>query len=194
MAMKLLFDPEGKILGAQIVGDKGVDKRMDVIATAMLAGLDVFALETLELSYAPPFGSARDPVNYAGMIASDMLRGDTVPAYADQIPTDALVLDVREPSELAEGMIPGSTMIPLGQLRRGLTELPKDRRIVVCCRVGLRGYLAERILRQNGFDVANLSGGLHSWKLFQGVAGQGNNGEPAGEPAKAPGDLLRASR
>jgi len=188
MAMKLLFDPEGKVLGAQIVGDKGVDKRMDVIATAMLAGFDVFALETLELSYAPPFGSARDPVNYAGMIASDMLRGDTIPVYADEIPADALLLDVREPSEVAEGVIPGSTMIPLGQLRKRLGELPTDRRIVVCCRVGLRGYLAERILRQNGFDAANVSGGLHSWKLFHEVPHRSDNGEPA----KAPGELCCA--
>lgn len=167
MAMKLLFDSQGKILGAQIVGEKGVDKRMDVVATAMLAGLDVFGLESLELSYAPPFGSARDPVNYAGMIAADVLRGDTVPVHVDEIPSDAFVLDVRDPSELAEGEIPGATMIPLGQLRNRLRELPTDRRIVVCCRVGVRGYLAERMLRQNGFDAANLSGGLYTWKLFQ---------------------------
>ena len=98
---------------------------------------------------------------------TDVVRGDTVPVYADELPPDAFILDVREPGELAEGAIPGSTMIPLGQLRRRLAELPKDRKIVAQCRVGLRGYLAERILRQNGFDAATLSGGLLTWKLFQ---------------------------
>jgi NADPH-dependent 2,4-dienoyl-CoA reductase/sulfur reductase-like enzyme/rhodanese-related sulfurtransferase len=166
MILKLLFDPEGKILGAQIVGDKGVDKRIDVIATAMLGGLDVFGLEALELGYAPPYGAARDPVNVAGMVAADTVRGDTTPVYVEQIPEGAFLLDVRQPEESAEGTVPGAVMIPLGQLRDRLSELPRDRQIVTCCRVGLRGYLAERILKQHGFQAANLSGGLHTWKLY----------------------------
>ncbi|RPI28781.1 MAG: CoA-disulfide reductase [Acidobacteria bacterium] len=169
MAMKLLFGPEGKILGIQAVGEKGVDKRVDVVATAMLAGMTVFQLEDLELSYAPPYGAARDPVNVAGMLAANVLRGDTSPVYPDSLPDGAFVLDVREPSEVAEGTIPGSQMIPLGQLRARLNELPRDKKIVTSCRVGLRGYLAERILRQNGFNAANLSGGLNTWKLYHGT-------------------------
>ncbi len=166
MSMKLLFDRDGKILGIQIVGEKGVDKRVDVIATAMLAGMDVFQLEELELAYAPPYSAARDPVNVAGMLAANVLRGDTCLVYPDAIPESAFILDVREPSEVSEGVIPGAEMIPLGHLRARLSELPKDRLIVTTCRVGLRGYLAERILRQNGFNAANLSGGLNTWKLY----------------------------
>jgi NADPH-dependent 2,4-dienoyl-CoA reductase/sulfur reductase-like enzyme/rhodanese-related sulfurtransferase len=168
MVLKLLFSPEGRILGGQIVGDKGVDKRIDVIATAMLAGLDIFGLEDLELAYAPPYGSARDPVNLAGMIAGNVLRGKTVPVHVDQLADEAFLLDVREPAELSEGVLPGSTMIPLGQLRDRLGEVPRDRPVVAYCRVGLRGYLAERLLRQEGFEVRNLSGGLHTWKLYHG--------------------------
>jgi NADPH-dependent 2,4-dienoyl-CoA reductase/sulfur reductase-like enzyme/rhodanese-related sulfurtransferase len=168
MALKLLFGPDGAILGAQIVGDKGVDKRIDVIATAILAGMDVFGLEELELAYAPPYGSARDPVNLAGMIAANVLRGETSPVHADELPGGAFILDVREPGELSEGALPGSSLIPLGQLRDRLGELPRDRKIVAYCRVGLRGYLAERLLRQEGFRVCNLSGGLQTWKLYNG--------------------------
>ena len=128
----------------------------------------MFDLEELELSYAPPYGASRDPVNVAGMLAANVLRGDTCPVYPDQIPEGALLLDVREPSELEEGAFPGAQMIPLGQLRARVSELPRDRKIVVCCRVGLRGYLAERMLRQHGFDACNLGGGLKTWKLYQG--------------------------
>jgi NADPH-dependent 2,4-dienoyl-CoA reductase/sulfur reductase-like enzyme/rhodanese-related sulfurtransferase len=166
MVLKLMFDPEGKILGVQIVGEKGVDKRVDVVATAMLAGMDVFDLEELELSYAPPYGAARDPVNVAGMLAANLLRGDTCPVYPDQMPENPFMLDVREPWEVDEGTFPGAQMIPLGQLRARLDELPRDRQIVACCRVGLRGYLAERLLRQYGFNANNLSGGLKTWKLY----------------------------
>ncbi|MFB3904867.1 MAG: FAD-dependent oxidoreductase [Acidobacteriota bacterium] len=168
MSIKLLFNPKGKILGVQIVGEKGVDKRVDVIATAMLAGMEVFDLEELELSYAPPYGAARDPANIAGMLAANVLRSDTCPVYPDELPEGAFLLDVREPSELQEGAFPGAQMIPLGQLRARLQELPRDRPIVACCRVGLRGYLAERLLRQHGFNACNLSGGLKTWQLYHG--------------------------
>ncbi|HOX07654.1 MAG TPA: FAD-dependent oxidoreductase [Planctomycetota bacterium] len=166
MHLKLLFSPEGKVLGVQAVGREGVDKRVDVIATAMRGGLTVYDLEELELAYAPPYGSAKDPVNFAGMVAANVLRGDSRVSHAGAIPQGAFLLDVREPAEHAAGHLPGSTLIPLGQLRGRLRELPRDRHIVVYCKVGLRGYLAERILRQQGFDCSNLSGGMTTWKLF----------------------------
>ena len=165
--MKLLFAPEGRILGVQAVGRDGVDKRIDVIATAMQAGLSVTDLARLELAYAPPYGSAKDPVNFAGYVAANVLSGESRPAYADSLPEGACMLDVREPAECEKGIIPGATTIPLGQLRKRLEELPRDRLIVAYCAVGLRGYLAERILRQNGFDVRNLSGGITTWRFFQ---------------------------
>jgi len=162
--IKLLFAPDGKILGAQVVGNKGVDKRLDVIAGAMRSGIAAPQLAELELSYAPPFSSAKDPVNFVGMIASNVLSGDTHLAHSDALPADALILDVREPAETELGVIPGSTLIPLGQLRGRLGELDATREIVAVCQVGLRGYLAERILRQKGYRVSNLSGGYLTWK------------------------------
>lgn len=164
--MKLLFDSTGRILGAQIVGRTGVDKRIDVIAAAMEAGQSVYELAKLELAYAPPFNSAKDPVNFAGMIASNVLNGDSRPVQADQIPASALVLDVRTELEFELGAIPGAKNIPLEELRSRLGELPTNQPIVATCRVGLRGYLAERILRQNGFDAYNLSGGYSTWLAF----------------------------
>ncbi len=167
MCLKLLFTAEGRMLGAQIVGGEGVDKRIDVLATAMQAGLGVTGLERLELAYAPPYGSAKDPVNFAGYVAGNVLSGETVQIHADALPADACLLDVRDSGECASGTIPGALTIPLGQLRGRLGELPRDRMIVAYCAVGLRGYLAERILRQNGFDARTLSGGLATWRLFQ---------------------------
>ena len=165
--LKLLFGKDdGRILGAQIVGGKGVDKRLDVIATAMQAGLAAPQLAELELSYAPPFSSAKDPVNFAGMIAGSVLAGDTRLVHSDAIPAGAVLLDVREPAEVERGMIPGSINIPLGQLRQRLGELDKAKPVVATCQVGLRGYLAERILRQNGFEASNLSGGYLTWTYF----------------------------
>lgn len=164
MDMKIMFDCGGKILGAQIVGEKGVDKRIDTIAQAMRNGTDVCGLGELELAYAPPFSSAKDPVNFAGFVASNILSGLSTPAYAESIPEGALVLDVREAREREGGYIPGSVNIPLGQLRARLGELDKNRAIVASCQVGLRGYLAERILKQHGFNASNLSGGYLTWK------------------------------
>ena len=164
MDMKLLFGADGTIYGAQIIGQKGVDKRIDSISQAMFNGLKADMLGALELSYAPPFSSAKDPVNYLGFVASNVLSGKSTPAYADEMPADAIVLDVREPSEVSGGKIPNSINIPLGQLRTRLSELDKSRLIVASCQVGLRGYLAERILKQNGFNAANLSGGYLTWK------------------------------
>lgn len=162
--MKLLFGTDGKILGAQVVGSRGADKRLDVIGSAMQSGRTAPELAGLELAYAPPFNSARDPVNFLGMIAGNVLDGTTELAYADALPEGSLLIDVREEAEHQAGTIPGAVNIPLGQLRGRLRELDKSRELVVHCQVGLRGYLAERILKQNGFRVRNLSGGYLTWK------------------------------
>jgi NADPH-dependent 2,4-dienoyl-CoA reductase/sulfur reductase-like enzyme/peroxiredoxin family protein/rhodanese-related sulfurtransferase/TusA-related sulfurtransferase len=164
--IKLLFEQSGRILGAQIVGTDGVDKRIDVLATAMRSNLKVQDLEELELAYAPPYGSAKDPVNFAGFVANNIIKGDSRIVTPDKIPQDAFMLDVRQPEEFMCGAIPGAVNIPLGELRDNFDKLPKDRLIVTNCKVGLRGYLAERLLRDNGFDVKNLSGGFLIWTLF----------------------------
>ena len=166
MTLKLLFGDEGMILGAQIVGGKGVDKRIDAIAIAMKKGMTAQELGELELAYAPPYSSAKDPVNFAGFVAENILSGLSDVVYPDTIPSDALILDVREPAENAAGAIPGAINIRLGDLRNSLEKLDRNKEIVCCCQVGLRGYLAERILKQNGFKAANLSGGYMTWKLF----------------------------
>ena len=165
--IKLLFEQSGRILGAQAVGTEGVDKRIDVLATAMRGNMKVQDLEELELAYAPPYSSAKDPVNFAGFVANNIIKGDSRVVSPDVIPQDAFILDVRENDEFVVGAIPGAVNIPLGELRDNFDKLPKDRLIVTQCRVGIRGYLAERLLRDNGFDVKNLSGGYLGWKLFQ---------------------------
>ena len=172
LALKLIFGEDGTICGAQIVGAKGVDKRIDTIAQAMRNGLKAPQLGELELAYAPPYSSAKDPVNFAGFVAEDILTGKSDVVYADAIPADAQVLDVREPDEHELGAIPGAVNIPLGQLRDRLAELDRSRLIVTCCQVGLRGYLAERILKQHGFRAANLSGGWLTWKMFHREPGK----------------------
>lgn len=166
LSMKLMFGDDGTIYGAQITGTKGVDKRINSIAQAMKNGLKAPDLGTLELAYAPPFNSAKDPVNFAGFIAENVLSGLSDVVHSDSIPEDVRILDVREPEEFALGAIPGAVNIPLGQLRSRLGELDKTKFTVCYCQVGLRGYLAERILKQNGFRAANLSGGWTTWKMF----------------------------
>lgn len=166
MHLKLLFSMQGGILGAQLVGRDGVDKRIDVLATAMQAGQTVHDLQDLELAYAPPYSSAKDPVNFAGYVAVNLLSGKTDVVHADAIPEHALLLDVRKVSEFKAGGLPGAQLIPLGAIRERLCELPHDREIVVYCAVGIRGYLAERILKQHGFRARNLSGGYTTWQLF----------------------------
>lgn len=171
MSLKLLFDPAtGKLLGAQGVGGAGVDKRIDVLAVAVQAGMTVFDLEEMELCYAPQFGSAKDPVNMAGFVAGGLLRGDhpqtdweEVAAMVDK----PLLLDVRTPLEFANGHIPDAINIPVDDLRNRLAELPKNRPIVAYCQVGQRGYLATRILMQAGYDVTNLGGGYKTYLLHQ---------------------------
>ncbi len=174
ISMKLLFSPEnGKILGAQAVGKSGVDKRIDVLATAIRAKMTVHDLEELELSYAPPFSSAKDPVNMAGFIAANVLKKDFRQLFVDEIPglnpAKDFLVDVRTLKEFNAGTIPGAAHIPLHELRGRLGEFPKDKRIVVFCQVGLRGYVANRILTQRGFaDTVNLSGGYQSWEQVYG--------------------------
>ena len=164
--IKVLFEKSGKMLGVQVVGNDGVDKRIDIFATAIRNGLTFDDLEELELAYAPPYGSAKDPVNFAGFVGNNILRGDSQIVTPDGVSKDAFLLDVSEPDEVLCGTISGSLNIPLGQLRDSLDRLPKDKEIVVFCKVGSRGYLAELILRTNGFKIKNLSGGYETWKLF----------------------------
>lgn len=163
MTIKLIFSPEnGKILGAEIVGRDGVDKRIDVLSTAMRSGLTVYDLEELELAYAPPFSSAKDPVNMAGYTASNILKGDMKVMHWDEVKKlgdEYFILDVRTPVEYEGGHIEGAVNIPVDSLRERLNELPRDKKIFEYCKIGLRGYVAYRILAQNGFEVYNLSGG-----------------------------------
>jgi NADPH-dependent 2,4-dienoyl-CoA reductase/sulfur reductase-like enzyme/rhodanese-related sulfurtransferase len=170
LTIKLLFDQKGRILGAQVVGEKGVDKRIDVLATALRLGATVYDLQELELAYAPQFGSAKDPVNIAGYVAGNILAGDVTTVQATQVPdleNIATFLDVREPEEHARGSIPGSLNIPLAQLRERLSEIPRGKPVVVYCQVGRRAYIACRALRQLGLDVANLAGGWRSYAALK---------------------------
>jgi NADPH-dependent 2,4-dienoyl-CoA reductase/sulfur reductase-like enzyme/rhodanese-related sulfurtransferase len=162
LAMKIIFrKSDGRLLGAQAVGQDGVDKRIDAIAMAIQLGGTVYDLEETELCYAPQFGSAKSPVNFAGMVAADVLRGDLPLSHWNSI-QDEFLLDVRNPEELAVESVPGAVNIPLPQLRQRLGELPRDREIHVICRSGQRAYYATRILLQNGFNARNLSGGMLS--------------------------------
>jgi rhodanese-related sulfurtransferase len=168
MTLKLLFDPRGgKLLGAQAVGGAGVDKRIDVLAVAIQAGMTVYDLEEMELAYAPQFGSAKDPVNMAGFVAAGLLRGDHPQVDADAVAdNDDFLLDVRTPAEFTAGHIPGAVNVQVDELRGRLGELPRDRAIAAYCQVGQRGYLATRVLLQAGFRAANVGGGYATYKLF----------------------------
>lgn len=169
MMIKIIAEEgTGRLLGAQIVGEDGVDKRTDVLATAIAGRMSVFDLESLDLAYAPPFGSANDPINTAGFIADHIVRGDVATiSPEDWKPNDEFVLDVREDKEVAEtGLLGNAAHIPLGELRNRLGELSRDRRIVVYCQKGQRGYLAACALKGSGFeDVANLRGGFAQARL-----------------------------
>ncbi|HDX9008460.1 FAD-dependent oxidoreductase [Aeromonas dhakensis] len=169
VSLKLLFAPDGKIYGAQAIGKDGVDKRIDVLAVAQRAGLTVFDLQDLELTYAPPFGSAKDVINMAGFVASNHLKGDTLLCHAAEAEArhpHQLVLDVRNSPELDKlGRIPGALHIPLDELRSRLHELPRDKELLISCQVGLRGHVACRLLSQHGFKVKNLSGGFKTWQM-----------------------------
>lgn len=175
MHMKLLFAPDtGRILGGQVAGFDGVDKRLDVLATALRAELTVWDLEELELAYAPPFGSAKDPVNMAGFVASNVLLGDLVLWYAQDYPhaTDgARIIDVRTPEEFSVWHIPGAENVPLGTIRDASEPWNRDEPLRLYCSVGFRSYLAYRALVQRGFTaVATLSGGSETFRAWHELA------------------------
>jgi rhodanese-related sulfurtransferase len=149
-----------------------VDKRIDVLAVALRAGMTVYDLENLELCYAPPYGAAKDPVNVLGFVASNMLKGDVRHSYCEEIinfKPDQVILDVRSAIETQAGMIPGAVNIPIDALRGQLESLSRNKEYIVYCQVGLRGYLACRILTQNGFKCRNLSGGYQTYKASRGI-------------------------
>jgi len=176
ISLKLLFDPDsGQVFGAQAVGADGIDKRIDVIAVAIRAGLTVRDLAEQELSYAPPYGSAKDPVNYAGFVATNVLGGDARLCHVEDVVSpgrNQLLLDVRTPEEVEAGTIPGAVSIPLDELRDRLDELPQDKELLAFCQVGLRGYLACRILSQHGFACRNLTGGYKTYQATVGMLPQ----------------------
>ncbi|WP_215810389.1 FAD-dependent oxidoreductase [Vibrio alginolyticus] len=170
VSFKMLFDPvTGKILGAQAVGKDGVDKRIDVMAVAQRAGMTVEQLQHLELTYAPPYGSAKDVINQAAFVANNIIKGDAIAIHYDEMDSlteDQLLLDVRNPGELESvGYLEGAVNIPVDQLRRRMHELPKDKEIVIYCQVGLRGNVAYRQLVNNGYKARNLIGGYRTLKF-----------------------------
>lgn len=172
VSFKMLFDPAtGKILGAQAVGKDGVDKRIDVMAVAQRAGMTVEQLQHLELTYAPPYGSAKDVINQAAFVANNIIKGDATAIHFDEIDNlseNQVLLDVRNPGELESvGFIEGAINIPVDQLRQRMNELPKDKEIVIYCQVGLRGNVAYRQLVNSGFKARNLLGGYRTYKFAQ---------------------------
>lgn len=176
ISLKVIFDPNTEaILGAQAVGEDGVDKRIDVIATAIKAGMRVTDLQELELSYAPPFGSAKDIVNMAGYVAQNIMMKLTDLVQWHEIAKlqeeGALILDIRDEDEVKEGKIEGSLHMNLDSLRCSMIQLPRDRHIVVHCESGVRSYNAEQILKASGFNVSNLDGGYQLYKVATGRVG-----------------------
>jgi CoA-disulfide reductase len=170
LTLKLIFNDEGKILGAQAIGYDGVDKRIDVIATTMRLGGSVSDLTELELCYAPPFSSAKDPVNMAGFVAENVLSGKmdviTPEEFLNYDKEDTILLDVRSEIEFSNGHIEGALNIPVDNLRERLDELDKNKEIIEYCQVGLRGYVAARILSEHGYKVKNITGGYKSASIL----------------------------
>ncbi|HEX5133289.1 MAG TPA: FAD-dependent oxidoreductase [Candidatus Krumholzibacteria bacterium] len=175
IALKVIFrKSNGRLLGAQALGKDGAEKRIDAIAMAIQMGATVYDLEEAELCYAPQFGSAKDPVNFAGMVPANVLRGDMPLCHWEDV-DGGFLLDVREPSELEVDAVPGVLNIPLPDLRARLDELPRDREILVVCRSAQRAYVATRILLQNGFRARNISGGMMAHAIRATVsAGESN--------------------
>lgn len=174
ISLKLIFSPkDGKILGAQAVGIDGVEKRIDVLATAIKGSLTVFDLPDLELCYAPPYSSAKDPVNMVGYYATNLLEGLVDIVQWNEIDelkaNNEFILDVREPFEISLGTIEGSVNIPLGEIRKRINELPKNKTIYVYCQVGQRGYVACRLLSQLGYKCVNIDGGYKTYALTRGI-------------------------
>jgi NADPH-dependent 2,4-dienoyl-CoA reductase/sulfur reductase-like enzyme/rhodanese-related sulfurtransferase len=169
IAMKVIFrKSDGRLLGAQAVGEDGVDKRIGDLALAIQLGATVYDLEEAELCYSPPFGSAKDPINFAGMVAAAVLRDDMPLSHWDTT-GDGFLLDVRQKPELAVEHVPDAVNIPLGELRARLDELPRDREIHVICRSGQRAYYATRMLVQHGFDARVISGGMLSHAIVSAL-------------------------
>jgi NADPH-dependent 2,4-dienoyl-CoA reductase/sulfur reductase-like enzyme/rhodanese-related sulfurtransferase len=202
MMLKLLFDPvTGKLLGAQAVGREGVDKRIDVLAVAIQAGMTVFDLEEVELAYSPQYGSAKDAINMAGFVAGGLLRGDHPQVSAEQLSGAGLdggtgrppvVLDVRTSEEFAAGHLPDAVNIPVDELRSRLAELPHDRPLVAYCQVGQRGYLAVRLLREAGYQAMNLSGGFKTYQLSaRKKLSEASTGRPVGQALTLPATINR---
>jgi NADPH-dependent 2,4-dienoyl-CoA reductase/sulfur reductase-like enzyme/rhodanese-related sulfurtransferase len=175
ISLKLLFEKKsGRIVSAQAVGEAGVEKRIDVISMAIQNDATVFDLEEAELCYAPQFGSSKDPVNIAGMIAANVVRQDVTSVHWEAVPDDsALMLDVRDPAEYRRGHIEGAANLPLDQIRDRIDELPRDREIWTYCFVGQRSYYAARALAQFGFQVKNISGGYKTYLLHQAAGSLG---------------------
>ena len=174
ISMKLLFDPaDGLILGAQAVGADGVDKRIDVIAVSIRAGLSVYDLEEQELCYAPPYGSAKDVVNLAGFVASNYLRGEIDICQVEDalnLKPNQVLLDVRNPGEIIKlGAIDKAINIPLDELRHRMNELDSDKEILVTCMVGLRAHVATRMLINSGFKAKNMTGGFKTYQMVKTV-------------------------
>ena len=190
LSIKILFSPtDGRLFGAQVVGFDGADKRIEMFAQVIQRNGTVYDLTQLEHAYAPPYSSAKDPVNMAGYVAENILSGKSRIIHwreIDSLPADTVRIDVRTREEFRMGTIPGFRNIPVDELREHLGELPSDKPIVVTCAVGLRGYLAYRILVQNGFkDVRNLSGGYTTWRTATDECSSGNSGSGCCRPAGA---------
>ncbi|MFH1877523.1 MAG: FAD-dependent oxidoreductase [Candidatus Omnitrophota bacterium] len=168
MCVKLLFSPDsGRILGTQIIGHEGTDKRVDILSVAIKHGLTVYDLSEMELCYAPPYGSAKDAVNLAGMAAVNHLEGFSPLTHWEELGGEEFLLDVRTKEELEKGRVKNSVNIPLNELRGRLRDLPADKEIAVFCQVGIRGHLAARVLLQNGYRVKNISGGYLTYLNYQ---------------------------
>ncbi|HEX2955895.1 MAG TPA: DsrE/DsrF/DrsH-like family protein [Chitinispirillaceae bacterium] len=186
MSIKILFAPDtGKLLGAQVIGKLGVDKRIDIFATAIRHGLTVDDLTDLELSYAPPYGSARDAVNIAGLAAQNIRRGIMPVWFADESDLEknsSQLLDVRTTGEFEMGSIENAINIPIDELRARMWELDKNKEVLAFCQVGLRGYVATRMLMQNGFKVRNLSGGYKTYTTFKKTAVEAEYLQPVSQP------------
>jgi len=170
--LKLIFNNEGKILGAQALGYEGVEKRIDVIAAVLRLGGTIYDLTEMELSYAPPFGSAKDPVNFAGYVAENVLSGESDVVHPRELKNikgneNIVVLDVRTKAERDAGAVEGSIHINVNNLRENLDKLDKNKEYWIHCAVGIRAYIAERILKQNGFKARNITGGYKSIKAME---------------------------
>lgn len=196
MSVKTIFDPvTGTVLGAQIVGHEGVEKRVDVIATAIRAGMTVEDLAELDLTYAPPYSSAKDPVNYAGFVATNVMNGLVRQFFWDQVEEiradpGTFLLDVRTGAEFARGAIEGSVNIPVDELRDRLDEVPRDRHIRLICQSALRSYIAARMLEQRGYECSHLAGG---YRLYASVVGDMAVGSPESMPCGLPADESQRS-